>query len=416
MTSSVMDTMSAPPASAPEVASNRQPPRPRISTSGVNIMKKFAEDSGWHPTKDDVATMCAQIKSLGGNDEVTCTAEKVTNWFKRNHPDRPRPSRAKSARAPATPPIPTCNPKYPSLSPKVLENLCFTWQAVHPKDTIEDDWKKNPFFLGLGATHEDLLAWIAERRVLDAQAGANANTGAVASGSGSANSVASGSSIQVAASTSASARAGLRVNVNMSAQGHDYGMLTPSDTTSPEPYPASTSTSPMTFPSVLPPAVPVSSASSAGAHRYHPYRSHTYRPPTPASRAASLALKSDPTLSPVMPAIATLPQSLPSSFLSYDTLAPEFQPESTPASSMSMSMSPPPPSPRSDSSDSDYGLRLLQAVKRALDDDDALMPDPNVPDPTTYAEFEERWRPMEESIRQCIVNLKIAAGLPPPEG
>ncbi|KAJ7198520.1 hypothetical protein GGX14DRAFT_469569 [Mycena pura] len=92
----------------------------------------------------------------------------------------------------------------------------------------------------------------------------------------------------------------------------------------------------------------------------------TYLPPTPtSSRAPSLVLKSEPAASPVTPFSSLPPLPIPPSI----------------------------------------GLRILEAVKREMDED-KLFPGPESHLPHNYAEFEAMFQPWEDKIHLVLKNLQ----------
>ncbi|KAJ6491637.1 hypothetical protein C8R47DRAFT_435588 [Mycena vitilis] len=209
---------------------------------------------------------------------------------------------------------------------------------------------------------------------------------------------------------------------------------TPSYTTSPEPPPFS--------------ALSSASASSSGPMRsastiirFQPYPNsnpNSYRPPTPQSRAPSLALKSEPARSPLsivttLPAPAFSPSFASTSASASAPVYPSSAASSsstpipylTPSPSVSLPPSatlqthplpplspPPPPSPPAEPP---FGLRMLRAIKAELD---SGVDHPSLAEvPTNWPEFQALYGDWEPSINLVLHTLRNLKWEPPtPKG
>ncbi|KAJ7099424.1 hypothetical protein B0H15DRAFT_546353 [Mycena belliarum] len=229
----------------------------RISTDAVKLMKAFYDKVTKNPTPTQCRELLEQIHAIPGKGNETCAEKNVRSWFDR------RKWEEKKRAEPSPAEQPQVDRRLAAL--KMLEDAYEFIPDPEARRYLQEKWIKSPFFREFGASEDDVRTWLAER---DAS---NASPSVPPSSAGS---------IPPPSSTGLPP---LRVNTSLApstaADGaYAYSMLTPSDTTSPEPVWRH----------------PVTNL------RYHQAPTPTPTPSASASRAPSLALKSEPAYSPLM--------------------------------------------------------------------------------------------------------------------
>ncbi|KAF7350946.1 hypothetical protein MSAN_01656800 [Mycena sanguinolenta] len=466
--------MAQTPTPVPSTSSGLNPPAPApIKRAAVprdelrlRLMKEYRKHTP-KPSTQQYHELLAEIQKLPGPGNNEYKLSSLRQWFASKN------SKSKSTPNPQNVEVKR-NPLYPSLTSQHLEQLTNLYE-VTPPDIREKAcvfWPTSASFPG--ANPEHIRAWIIER---DPSLAVNF-TGASTSTSASAFTPvpsASTSTPAPSASTSTAARQRpprIDTEANVDASDYASGLPTPSDTTSPEPYPPPISASSATSAPFGGPgsgASDVERVTSASA-RYHPYR-----PPTPSSSRASSFFKPEPANSPLIAKLASLPFSpltkfspltspvearfpslAPSTSMSNSPLIPTR--ESLPPASTSCYMATPPPStydaffrsaatsraaemlptpppsasalipsklsiptpaspiptppsPSPPPSEPDFVTTIFLAVRAEMEKPDSM--DAKVP--TSYAEFEEMLAPYEKKmlkIRDSLKNYDTSSSAP----
>ncbi|KAJ7658540.1 hypothetical protein B0H17DRAFT_346402 [Mycena rosella] len=318
-----------------------KPKKPRVGNDAVHLMKAFYEGVSKSPSTVQCRALLEQIHALPGVGNQVFTLDNLRKWFSRYT----KIAAQKRASVPAD----DRNPAYPSLCPVTQRALRAMYNAAAPeaRPRLLESWVRSEFYSEMNATQADIRAWLVERIALEAAERTRADAGVDKD-------VNMDMDIDTDMDGAPPADA-LRVDTR--ADAYPYGMPTPSDTTSPEP----------------------------------PYQPYAYHPPTPAastsastsasasSRAPSLALKSEPALSPAVPTspalpyVPTSPVSAPRSVVPLppvaSTSAVPIQPRRT-SSAPVLTQSQPAPQPQPEPApEPSFALRVLEQLKRDMDDE-----------------------------------------------
>ncbi|KAJ7286992.1 hypothetical protein C8J57DRAFT_1707400, partial [Mycena rebaudengoi] len=261
----VASTSAAAPAAPPP--SSKAPVFYRISKKATNVLQTFFDTHPAPPTKGELDVLMIKIRAIPGDEGSK--AKNVKKWLGKRYSE-------KKARE-AAPVEEKANPEFLSLhKTRKGFDLQQAWFTQERRRDLFETWVRR-YGDGDPEVERQIRAWIAHTEVHGLPADAIAR-------------------LEATSPLLNAAAPCLRVDVSV----HDAfgGMLTPSDTTSPEPqFPPFASN--LRFASRGP--------STAREHRYTPYP----LPPTPSSSRApslpSMAPKSEPAASPVLSTHTLLP-------------------------------------------------------------------------------------------------------------
>ncbi|KAJ7721529.1 hypothetical protein B0H16DRAFT_1699652 [Mycena metata] len=363
----------------PALAKRKQ----RVSKQVVDTLKEYYKTTQ-RPTKEQFQELFDKINALPGEAGLN-TLHSINGWFKRRHCAEKKAASTKPA-----PQEPPPNPRWPSLTDKDIVDLNACWKHAEPhlRAGLYQSWINSASWEG--ADKVDIEQWIHDREAQE-------------------------NNLPLPPLLRPPPPPPLRIDTAAASSSSAYAyahqsLPTPSDTTSPEPFfPESASSASAGPSSSVSTGRAGSTSAYPGAVRYHPYP----RLPTPASsRAASLALKSEPASSPVAFMHVTLPPASTSTSTSAmsaasssssmaSTAFPFFSNMSSNNSSFATAPPTPPPPPTPPS----FGTRALQSIKRSLDDARAN-PALEAPVPTNYAELDAMLEPHILTMARVLANLK----------
>ncbi|KAJ7033360.1 hypothetical protein C8F04DRAFT_1396006 [Mycena alexandri] len=351
-------------------ATAKKPVKSRMSNAVIAYLKEYHQTTE-RPTKEQLDELYAKVNALP-NEAGQNTLQSLKKWFYRRN-------REQLKKAASTGEEPPPNPRCPSLTQNDIEELSACWKHAKPelRPGLYQSWIESASWER--ADKVDLAQWIDDRAALE-------------------------NNLPLPPLRRPLAPPPLRIDTTAASSSPAYAhksLPTPSDTTSPEPFfPESASSA----------SASTGRAGSSSAYpyprgtnvRYHPYP----RLPTPASsRAASLALKSEPALSPVMfthvglPPVSASAMSAPFSIAS--TASAYFSNISAKNSSFVATPATPPPPPTS----VPFGTRALQSVRRFLEEQ-RVNPGPEPPVPTNHVEFIAAMAPYGQLMEGLIVELQ----------
>ncbi|KAJ7821510.1 hypothetical protein B0H14DRAFT_2830873 [Mycena olivaceomarginata] len=398
----------------------------------MKLMLEFYETKSDNPTRKQYAELLAQIRNLPGEGNKLYLESSLRGWF-----DKRRTKRAIQEVATPAP----VNPRYPSLTPALLERLEVSFNSVDPKSRVQPDSDAFAFYPSSasfeGGDEADIRIWIEDRILLESTKAQSVSQSAPGRKQ----------RLHIDTNTNAPGQTNAEYSASSTGLPTPIGTMSPDARAYPSPLPrsASAAASALSALSIASdsPASGVqrrSTSVSASAH-YHPYNASTYRPPTPASSRSPSLLKSElaslpnspltstrvslppvasycrsasasisATSSPLVPTCTSLPPvSVSASY--HATFPPPLTPaslySSAPASISAPTSSttdsemtaplfvsiqpqpslPPPP-------ELDYSTRLLLAPMQGA----------NVP--TNYKEFEELFAEYEAPIFHVLANLQ----------
>ncbi|KAJ7496689.1 hypothetical protein FB451DRAFT_200278 [Mycena latifolia] len=444
---------SAPPATGNTAVTKAR--TPRVGFDGVKLMLNFFNDVSRTPSLEECTTLLAKINALPGEGNQGFTLHNLQQWFLRQK----RPKRPKSTPTSASTPAPAStsaaaaeddkrNPAYPSLDKAVLSLLAASWTitSAAERPRLYDTWIRSGFYHNLHATQADIRAWIAEREAQEgsdnvnphsnpnnADPNPNPNLNPNSNSNPNPNPTPLPTPQPTPDPNANAPPLHVDTALPVSADApYAYGMPTPSDTTtSPEPQWAP---APTWRPSSLSRAASRGASPQLPHYRYRPYM---YEPPTPptsaasmSSRAPSLALKSEPANSPPISTLASLPPLHASTSTSAHAPAPAYataspaapapaslpphpQPQPIPMD-IDTEPTPPPPEEPKDQQQS-YGRRILEQLKRDMEEETLHLP--VIECPRNYAEFDAAFKPWETKMEDILEYLKNVNREPlPPTG
>ncbi|KAJ7108431.1 hypothetical protein C8R43DRAFT_962857 [Mycena crocata] len=377
--SPMQNVLSSGPSSAPAVASKKK----RISTKAAQVMKEtntdqftfftadFCNKVTDRPSDEQCDVLLAEIRQMPGEEHTKYTKKSMKQWFTA-HRAKGRKDAATGSSVP-----PGRNAAYPSLNSEVTVGLNALWdhcETPHDRSRLYSVWVESPTFRDKGATEADIRAWLSAREHSElSQQTAPA-------------------SISALASAPPPPMRGLRVDTTTSAMQvgpstHSLsrsGILTPSDTTSPEPW----------FPA--PPSEPEPPRPRSRSAARHENRFHPYQLPSPqSSRAASLNLKSESPLVYTMP-IPVLESPVPDAEMTTELPTP-VSPLDTPLPTIPHEEEEPPPF--------NPGFTILNGIKLAMMEG-KLDTSPTGEIPTNMKEFVQLFQPWEDTIESLLDKLK----------